>query len=90
MSLFAPITASFNPGEHLPPKREAITSDFGKLLFLLRISLLFCLYITESHSRSNGLVVKDIATGAGDLGSIPGPVKSDAVLPTARHRCDVS
>ena len=23
-------------------------------------------------------------------GSIPGPVKSDTVLPTARHRCDVS
>ena len=24
------------------------------------------------------------------LGSFPGPVKSDAVSPTARHRCDVS
>ena len=30
----------------------------------------------------------DIAPGAGGL--IPGPVKSDTVSPTARHRCDIS
>ena len=32
----------------------------------------------------------DIAIGAEDLGSIPGPVKSDTVSSTARQRCDAS
>ena len=30
------------------------------------------------------------AIGAGGLASIPGPVKSDTVSPTARHRCNVT
>ena len=36
------------------------------------------------------VVAKDIASGAGNYGSISGPVKSDAMSPAARHRCDVS
>ena len=32
----------------------------------------------------------DIASGAVDLGLIPWTVKSDTVLSTARHRCDIS
>ena len=36
------------------------------------------------------MVVEDIAVGAEGLGFITGPVKLDAVSPTARHRFDVS
>ena len=32
-----------------------------------------------------GVVVNDIATGAGDLGSIRGPVKADTVSPMSLH-----
>ena len=34
-----------------------------------------------------GGVLGDIVNGAGDLGSIPGSVKSDAVVPITHHRC---
>ena len=37
-----------------------------------------------------GVVLKDIALSAEVLGSLLKPVKSDALLPTARYRCDVS
>ena len=37
-----------------------------------------------------GPVVKNVANGAGGLGLIPGPVTLGTVVPTARHRCDVS
>ena len=35
-------------------------------------------------------VVQDMTNGAGAVGLIPGPVKSDTMLPPARQRCDVS
>ena len=35
-------------------------------------------------------MIKNIAIAAGSLGSLPSPVKSDTVSPTARHRCDAS
>ena len=37
-----------------------------------------------------GVVVTMSLSVRGVLGSIPGPIKSDTVLPTACHRCDVS
>ena len=42
------------------------------------------------RNRPFNAVVKRIALGTDCLDSISGPVKSDKVLPTARHRCDVS
>ena len=35
-------------------------------------------------------VVKNIAIGAGGLGSIPGSVRSDTALPTALFCCNIS
>ena len=40
--------------------------------------------------RLAGVVSEHITISPRDLGSIPGPVISDTVSPTARHRCDVS
>ena len=40
--------------------------------------------------RPAGVAVEGIAIGAGGLGSLPRPVRSVAVTPTSRHRCDVS
>ena len=40
--------------------------------------------------QSFGVVVKDITNGLQVLASIPGPVKSDTVSPTARHRRNFS
>ena len=37
-----------------------------------------------------GAVVQDIASGAGSVGSISRPAKSETVSPKASHRCDVS
>ena len=42
-----------------------------------------------SFTKNNDVVVEDIALGTLGLGSIPGPVKMETVLPKARHCCDV-
>ena len=42
------------------------------------------------YERLVGVGVKDIAIGAGDLGSVFVPFKWNTASPTARHRCDVS
>ena len=46
--------------------------------------------IVGGLNRQDCAVLNDIAIGAGGIRSIPGPVKSDTMSPTARHCCDVS
>ena len=46
--------------------------------------------INNYSSKIFGVMVENSAVGAGGLGLIPRPVKSDTVSPTARHRSHVS
>ena len=53
------------------------------------LSSIFVLFFCNSKLPVNS-VVKHITIGAGGLGSILKPVKSDTVSPTARQRCAVA
>ena len=83
---------SLNPkGRFKKEGRGMAQFPFINMLLIRKLHSYFAInfYIEFTLGRIFNLF-KDIADVAGGLGSIPGPVRSDTVSPTARYCCDVS
>ena len=62
------------------PRREATSAVNAPFIFT---------HVKQTNEPV-GVVLKGVALSAEIRGSIPGPLKSDTLSPTVRHRCDVS